>query len=124
MPSRTHEAELILFPNAMPVPDPEAELSRSQARRLLEKAVDELPLKFRSVFMLRDVQGLSVDETALELGLRAETVKTRLFRARRLMRTAIERELAGTFSALFPFDGARCAGMADRVVAALKERGA
>jgi RNA polymerase sigma-70 factor (ECF subfamily) len=118
MPSRGRDANLIHFPAS--VPDPEAEASRNQARRLLERAVDSLPLTFRPVFILRDVQGMNIEETAALLDLKPETVKTRLFRARKLMREAIEKELSGSFSALFPFDGARCASMADRVVAALK----
>lgn len=120
MPSRGHDAQLIQFPQSIAPADPEAEAARVQARRLLERAVDGLPLAFRSVFILRDVQGMNIEETAALLDLKPETVKTRLFRARKLMRSAIEKELAGTFSALFPFDGARCAGMADRVLAALR----
>ena len=115
------DAQLIRFPLSASAPDPEAEASRNQVRRLLERAVDGLPLAFRSVFILRDVQGMNIEETASLLDLKPETVKTRLFRARKLMREAIEKEFAGAFSALFPFDGARCASMADRVVAALRE---
>ena len=117
MPSR-RDANLIQFPTSGP--DPEAEASRNQVRRLLERAVDSLPLTFRSVFILRDVQGMNIEETAALLDLRPETVKTRLFRARKRMREAIEKELTGAFAALFPFDGARCADMADRVVAAIR----
>jgi RNA polymerase sigma-70 factor, ECF subfamily len=120
MPSRSRDANLIHFPASISAPDPEAEASRNQARRLLEKAVDSLPLTFRPVFILRDVQGMNIEETAALLDLKPETVKTRLFRARKLMREAIEKELSGAFAALFPFDGARCADMADRVVVALK----
>ncbi|CAN7434827.1 RNA polymerase sigma factor [Rhizobium sp. LjRoot254] len=120
MPSRSRSANLIHFPTSISAPDPEAEASRNQARRLLERAVDSLPLSFRPVFILRDVHGMNIEETAVLLDLKPETVKTRLFRARKLMREAIEKELTGSFSALFPFDGARCAAMADRVVAALK----
>jgi RNA polymerase sigma-70 factor (ECF subfamily) len=122
MPLRDREAQLIHFPSSMAAPDPEAEASRNQVRHVLERAIDKLPVSFRTVFILRDVQGLSVEETAEVLALRPETVKTRLFRARKRMREAIEREFTGAFSALFPFDGARCASMADRVVAALRAR--
>jgi RNA polymerase sigma-70 factor (ECF subfamily) len=121
MPARGQDAQLIQFPSSIQAADPEAEAARNQARRILERAVDGLPLTFRSVFILRDVQGMNIEETASLLDLKPETVKTRLFRARKLMRAAIERELVGNFSALFPFDGARCAGMADRVLAALRE---
>lgn len=105
-----------------PAADPEAEMSRQEIRTLLERAVDELPDPFRAVFVLRDVEGLSAEETACHLGIKPETVRTRLFRARRLLRTAIESEARGAFTSLFPFDGARCASMADRVMSELAKR--
>ncbi|NYJ13152.1 RNA polymerase sigma-70 factor (ECF subfamily) [Rhizobium leguminosarum] len=113
--------EVVQFPSSLSATDPEIELSRSQARQLLEQAVDELPDDFRAIFVLRDVEGMSTDEAASYLGIRPETAKTRLHRARKMMRQSIEKRLSGAFSALFPFDGARCAFMADRVVAALRE---
>jgi len=115
--------QVVQFPTSLSGTDPETELSRSQARRLLENAVDALPVDFRAVFVLRDVEGMSTEDTAAHLDIRIETVKTRLHRARRLMRMAIEKQLAGAFSALFPFDGARCVSMADRVVAAVQASG-
>ncbi|NNG68350.1 RNA polymerase sigma factor [Rhizobium laguerreae] len=113
--------EVLQFPSSLSATDPETELSRSQARHLLENAVDELPDDFRAVFVLRDVEGMSTEEAASYLGIRPETAKTRLHRARKMMRQSIERKLSGAFSALFPFDGARCAYMADRVIAALDD---
>ncbi len=65
-------------------------MSRNEVRQILERAVDELPIAFRAVFVLRDVEGMSIEETALHLAIKPETVKTRLHRARRLMRAAIE----------------------------------
>lgn len=94
--------------------------SRSQARHLLEQAVVGLPDEFRAVFVLRDVEGMSTKEAASYLGIKAETAKTRLHRARKMMRQSIEKQLSGALSALFPFDGARCASMGDRIVAALR----
>ncbi|MBY5407444.1 RNA polymerase sigma factor [Rhizobium leguminosarum] len=114
--------EVLQFPSSLAATDPETELARSQARHLLENAVDELPDDFRAVFVLRDVEGMSTDETASYLGIRPETAKTRLHRARKMMRQSIEKQLSGAFSALFPFDGARCAFMADRVIAALRHK--
>ncbi|MEI1251446.1 RNA polymerase sigma factor [Rhizobium aouanii] len=114
--------EVLPFPSSLSATDPETELSRSQARHLLENAVDELPDDFRVVFVLRDVEGMSTDEAASYLGIRPETAKTRLHRARKMMRQSIEKQLSGAFSALFPFDGARCAFMADRVIAALRHK--
>jgi RNA polymerase sigma-70 factor (ECF subfamily) len=113
-----HEGRLIMFPS-MPA-SPETEAARSQIRQILEHAIDCLPDLFRVVFILREVEGLSVEETALHLSIKPETVKTRLHRARKLMRAAIEDRLSAAFGDLFPFDGARCAHMADRVVERLR----
>lgn len=109
---------ILTFPS--PMADPEAEADRARMREMLEHAVDGLPEAFRIVFVLREIEEMSTEETAGHLGIRPETVKTRLHRARRLMRLAIEREFAGTLSGAFPFDGARCAHMADRVLARLR----
>lgn len=114
--------EIVPFPIGTAV-DPEAEMSRQEIRTLLEGAIDELPAAFRTVFVLRDVEGLSVEETATHLDVKTETVRTRLFRARRLLRTTIEQQARGSFTSLFPFDGARCVSMADRVVQQLSVRG-
>ena len=108
--------EILQFPNSLAAADPEAEFSRGETRRLLERAVDGLPDDFRLIFVLRDIEGLSTEETASQLGIKPGTAKTRLHRARNLMRLAIEKELSGSLSSIFPFDGERCAGMADRVI--------
>lgn len=115
-----NSANIIQFPLVNPEPDPEAEMSRTEIRDLLERAVDTLPEGFRSVFVMRDIEGMSIEETAGLLSLKPETVKTRLHRARKLMREAIATELSGAVSQLFPFDGIRCVHMADRVLADLR----
>jgi RNA polymerase sigma-70 factor (ECF subfamily) len=120
----SNSAQIIQFPALQAQADPESEMSRQEVRAFLEQAVDKLPPAFRAVFVLRDVEGLSIEETADALDLKPETVRTRLHRARRLMRTAIEEQLSGAFSALFPFDGERCVHMADRVLADLAANGA
>lgn len=107
---------------AFPSPTAEAEAGRSQARALLEPLIDSLPPDFRVVLILRDVEGLTAEETAEHLGIRPETAKTRLHRARRLLRAALLERLGGGFGDLYPFDGARCAEMADRVVARLADK--
>ena len=113
-------AQIIQFPFIHPQLDPETEMARQEVRHFLEQAVDALPDAFRTVFVLRDVEGLSIEETAAFLGVKPETIKTRLHRARRLMRTAIEDRLQGEFAALFPFDGERCVHMADQVLHRLR----
>ena len=97
----------------------DSEISRSEMRHLIEDAIDSLPEAFRLVFILRDVEGLSQLETAAQLGLKVETVKTRLHRARQALRANIEEKVQGSFAEVFPFDGQRCNTMADRIVVAL-----
>lgn len=113
------DPRIVAFPSP-PEPTPEAEAGRAQVRSLLEPLIDELPPDFRVVLILRDVEGMTTEETAEHLGVRPETAKTRLHRARRLLRAALLERLGG-FGDLYPFDGARCAGMADRVVTRLAE---
>lgn len=101
----------------------DSEISRSEMRHLIEDAIDSLPEAFRLVFILRDVEGLSQLETAAQLGLKVETVKTRLHRARQALRASIEEKVQGSFAEVFPFDGQRCNTMADRIVVALVKLG-
>lgn len=82
----------------------------------------ELP-ELRLVFLLREAKGLSVLAIARDLRLNPITVRTRLFRARRQLRVTLEARLRGGFETVFPFDGARCASMADKVVAKLRGGG-
>ena len=116
----TQSAQIIQFPSIQAQLDPETEMSRQEIRRFLEQAVDTLPTAFRAVFVLRDVEGLSVEETASYLDVKPETVRTRLYRARKLMRAAVEEKLNGAFASLFPFDGERCVHMAERVLTRLR----
>jgi len=102
------ESPVILFPGITPPADPEAEAGRAQVRVLLEAGIDALPEDFRLVFMLREIEGLSVEETAAQLDLAVGTVKTRHFRARRLLREGLERQIDSGLSGVFPFLGKRC----------------
>lgn len=97
---------------------PERAALRSQARRLLEKSIDALPDAFRTVFMLRAIEEMSVEETAATLEIPEATVRTRYFRARSLLREALAREIDFAFEDAFAFDGARC----DRIVATVLAR--
>lgn len=112
--------QVIMFPMTPRPTDPETSISRQQVRELLEAALDRLPKAFRMVFILRELEELSVEETAALLGIKPGTVKTRLFRARRLMRTEIQKAVSANFAELFPFAGSRCASMADKVMARLR----
>ena len=99
---------------------PDAILAREQLRRLLERAVADLPDAFRTVFVLRQVEGLSVDDTAEALGLAAATVKTRLLRARLKLQAALAPDVRTALDGSFPFAGADCAALTERVLAALR----
>ena len=110
---------ILAFPGQHP-DRPDAALGRAQMRALLEDAVALLPPDLRLPFLMREAENMSILAIARALSLNPVTVKTRLFRARRRLRAAVETRIQGGFDAIFPFDGARCVGMADRVVAGLK----
>jgi RNA polymerase sigma factor (sigma-70 family) len=104
---------ILTFPGSE---DPSMTAARAELRHLLEEAIDALTPDFRAVFMLREIEECSVDETALALGIRPETVKTRLHRARRLMRTLLEQRVASSLKDAFHFQGVRCARITERVM--------
>jgi RNA polymerase sigma-70 factor, ECF subfamily len=95
---------------------PEKQMANQQLRALLERAIDELPDAFRTVFVARIVEGLSIHETAELLHLRPETVKTRVHRARVALRRTIERHTGAAAADAFSFDGARCERLTSRVI--------
>ena len=95
------------------VESPPAAVLRDELRRVLERRIDDLPVAFRTVFVMRDVEDMSVQETADCLAIPASTVRTRLFRARALLREALARDLDAATVAVFDFAGERC----DRIVA-------
>jgi RNA polymerase sigma-70 factor (ECF subfamily) len=105
------------------VADPRAESPadtalRGEVRKILERRIGELPVTFRTVFVMREVEEMTVDETAECLGIPAATVRTRLFRARSLLRESLERDMDTAKAGVFGFAGARC----DRIVAAVLAR--
>ena len=110
------EARVIYLPSARQDSDPEAAAAQAEVRRLLERAVDQLPDPFRVVFVLRDIEEMSTEETASHLGLRPETVKTRLHRARRLLRQSLDRTLSSAVNDVFPCAGARCGRITETVL--------
>lgn len=97
---------------------PEQALFRSEARRLVERKIDDLPNSFRTVFILRAMEEMTVEETASCLDIPEATVRTRYFRARGMLREALSREIDYAFEDAFSFDGARC----DRIVATTLSR--
>ncbi len=116
-------ADIIPFPLAgSPTIDPERALAQNEITKLLERAIDQLPQEFRLVLVARTIEGLSIEETSELLGVRPETVKTRLFRARQMLREALDDHIEPLFSDLFPFDGARCGRLTDAVLQKLSQR--
>jgi RNA polymerase sigma factor (sigma-70 family) len=97
-------------------PDPEQATALSDIRHVLEQAIDGLPEPFRLVFVMRDVEEMTTEETALLLGLRPQTVKTRLHRARGLLRAGLQDTLATVFTDTFPFAADRCDRLAQSVL--------
>jgi RNA polymerase sigma-70 factor (ECF subfamily) len=100
------------------VEDPEVAAHRDEVRKLLERAVDALPESLRTVFVLRDVQELSVAETADCLGISEENVRVRLHRAHAELKRLITAQFDGVVTELFGFYLDRC----DRVILGVLQR--
>ena len=117
--SAEHEAQA----QAEDDPDqqPERAAMRGEVRRLIEAHIDRLPDAFRTVFMLRAVEELSVEETAVALEIPQATVRTRFFRARSLLREGLARDVDAAVGDAFSFAGARCDRMVSRVLASLAD---
>ncbi len=115
------ERPVAVMPHLASENDPERTAARSQIRDLLERAIDSLPEPFRVVFVLRMVEQLDTQETASSLGLREETVKTRLHRAKALLRKQLKPTLASALTDTFPFQDPRCAAFTDALLAQLAE---
>lgn len=98
---------------AIDIDTPDRALVRSELRELLESKVEQLPEAFRTVFMMRCVEELTVEETADLLAIPEATVRTRHFRARSLLRESLAQDIDVAEQDLFGFDGERC----DRIVA-------
>lgn len=104
------------FMRGSDAPSPDTLLAREEIRRLLERAVGDLPEIFRTVFVLREVEGLSVEETAEVIGIQAATVKTRLLRAKRRLQEALAPDVRDALTGTFPFAGSDCAALTERVM--------
>jgi RNA polymerase sigma-70 factor (ECF subfamily) len=102
---------------------PEDEVARLQLRRQLQAAVDLLPPIYRTVFMLRAVEGLGVEETALALEVSQDVVKTRFLRARAMLRARLDFEPGNDAAALHQFAGHRCDDVVAAVLAHLRATG-
>jgi RNA polymerase sigma-70 factor (ECF subfamily) len=101
------DAQIIPFPQTA-IDDPEKTMAQRQILQLVEQATDNLPENFRLVFITRVIEGMSVEETSEILGIPPETVKTRLHRARRLVREQLDKQIGPVLMDAFPFAGRRC----------------
>jgi RNA polymerase sigma-70 factor (ECF subfamily) len=110
------EAQIIPFPHAAPSEDPEKSMAQREIQQVVELAIDELPDVYRIVLITRVVEGMNLEETAELLGLKPETVKTRLHRARAMLRDNVERKIGPVVMEAFPFAGKRCARLTDAVL--------
>lgn len=97
---------------------------RAETRRILERRIDELPSSFRAVFVMREVEDMSMEEIAECLSIAPATVRTRLFRARALLREALARDIDLATGDVFAFAGARCDRIVANVLARLSAEGA
>jgi RNA polymerase sigma-70 factor (ECF subfamily) len=118
LPQGTLEAQIIQFPLMSATDDPEKSMAQREIQHVVEGAIDELPEPFRLVFMTRVVEGMNVEETAEILDLKPETVKTRLHRARAMLRENVEKKIGPVVMEAFPFAGRRC----DRLTEAVLKR--
>ena len=109
-------AMVIPFPLTASTDDPERTMAQRQILDFVEKATDGLPEVYRTVFVARAIEGLGVEETAELLGIRPETVKTRLFRARKLLRERLDEQIGPVLLTAFPFAGRRCERVTDKVM--------
>jgi RNA polymerase sigma-70 factor (ECF subfamily) len=103
----------------VPEQDPEQTAAQHQIRKVLERAIDELPDSLRTVFVMRDVEELSTSDTARHLGIRDATVKTRLHRARRILRELLGDEIRASLKDVFPFEKQRCDRLVERLLSQL-----
>ena len=115
LPQGALEAQIIQFPLTAG-DDPEKSMAQREIQRVVEHAIDELPEAFRLVFITRVIEGMNVEETAEILGLKPETVKSRLHRARTMLRDIVEKKIGPVVMEAFPFAGKRCERLTDAVL--------
>ncbi len=116
LPPGVLEAQIIQFPRSATSDDPEQSMAQREIQHVVEHAIDELPEAFRIVFITRVIEGMNVEETAEILRLKPETVKTRLHRARTMLRDNVEKKIGPVVMEAFPFAGKRCERLTDAVL--------
>jgi RNA polymerase sigma-70 factor (ECF subfamily) len=100
--------------------DPEHAMYGHELKIVLESLIAQLPEPFRLVFVMREVEGLSTAEAAACLEVNEETVKTRLHRAKRLLKDRLDQQLGPASAGVYAFHLSRCDRVVDRVMAAIR----
>jgi RNA polymerase sigma-70 factor (ECF subfamily) len=108
-----HEGRMLRVESSRP--GPEQETGSAELRSVLRAAVDALPEELRSVFVMREVEGMSTLEAAEVLQISSEAVRVRLHRARAALRRDVEKRVGEEVKGLFHFAGTRCDAMVERV---------
>ena len=121
--SRLEAEGVTMIEDYRTVEAPDVAVAREQLRGIMERAVADLPDAFRTVFVLRDVEEFSVEETSEALDIPAATVKSRLFRARRKLQLSLAPDVHTAFAGTFPFAGADCERLTARLVEAVRSAG-
>jgi len=116
LPTHAAGADVVAFPNGVTTDDPEKTMAQRQILQLVEEATDELPDNFRLVFIARVIEGMSVEETAELLRIKPATVRSRLHRARDLLRKHIDDRIGPVLLNAFPFAGWRCERLTAKVM--------
>ncbi len=106
-----------------PEPDPERQALAGELRELMSHAIDRLPIPYRTVFVMREVEGLSTAETGACLDVPEQTIKTRLHRARAMLRRDLFERTRGETSRVWHFELTRCSRIVNGVFARLAALG-
>jgi RNA polymerase sigma-70 factor, ECF subfamily len=116
------QSRVVDFPTGSPIDNPEITMAQRQILKLVEEATDSLPEEYRLVFILRVIEEMSVEETAEMLSLKPETVRSRLHRARALLRRQLDALIGPVAMDAFPFAGWKCDRLTERVMARLEPK--
>lgn len=110
------QSRILDFPTGSQINNPEITMAQRQILKLVETATDSLPEEFRLVFIARVIEEMSVEETAELLSLKPETVRSRLHRARALLRRQLDQLIGPVALDAFPFAGWKCDRLTERVM--------
>lgn len=119
VPVDTMQGRILDFPTGSPIDNPETSMAQRQILKLVEEATDKLPEEFRLVFIARVIEEMSVEETAELLDLKPETVRSRLHRARALLRRELDQLIGPIALDAFPFAGWKCDRLTEKVMGEL-----